>query len=174
MSLSINHVTLAGNLSRDAEYRTSNSGNTVCNFGIAVSKRVKDQAGNWIDEADFFDCVLFGNLGASFQQNESLTKGTPVSLEGRLQLEKWQDKTTGENRTKVSVIANTVIPYSRNQQQQPQNNGYQPPPPQPQYQQQPQYNQNPVNQVVGMMGGQVMPQQGIAGQPQLNNNDIPF
>lgn len=112
MALSINQVTLTGNLVRDAEYRTAASGTTVCTFSIAVSKRVKDQSGNWTDEADFFDCVLFGRLGDAFRENNSLLKGTPVVLDGRLQQERWQNR-EGENRTKVSVIANTVIPYPR-------------------------------------------------------------
>lgn len=112
MALSINHVTLAGNLVRNAEYKTTQSGLTVTTFSIAVSKRTKDSNGNWQNEADFFDCVLFGRLGESFRDNNSLTKGTPVALEGRLQLDRWQNK-EGENRSRVTVIADVLIPYSR-------------------------------------------------------------
>ena len=123
MALSINTVALAGNLSRDAEYIQTQSGTTICKFSVAVSKRVKDSSGNWKDDADFFEIVGFGNLYNSFEKNGSLTKGTPVSISGRLQLERWQNK-QGENRSRVSVIADTVIPFNRNNSGNNSGNNY--------------------------------------------------
>lgn len=171
MSLSINEVMLAGNLTADAEYRTSQSGNTVCNFAIAVSKRVKDNAGNWIDDSDFINCILFGKLGEAFRNNNSLTKGTPVAISGRLTQERWQDKETGKNRSAIKVVADTVIPYQRanNQQQQ-----YNQQPQQSWPTQQQQYNQPPqgFNQPPAGAGYQQYGQ-GIQQAP-ISDKDIPY
>ena len=111
MSLSINQCCIAGNLARDAEHKTSQSGVNICKFSVAVSNRKKVN-GDWANGADFFDVVLFGNLGAKFGEQNSLQKGTPVVVSGRLQLEQWESQDGGK-RSKVSIIADTVIPYGR-------------------------------------------------------------
>lgn len=135
--MSINRVTISGNLARDAELR--NTGNSdVLNFAVAVNERVKNpQTGEWEDRPNFFDCALFGKRGASLHQY--MTKGTKVAIDGRLRQSKWQDK-SGENRYSVSIIVDDVELMSRgngqqNAPQQPappiQQGFYQPPQAQP-------------------------------------------
>lgn len=95
--MNVNIVCLAGNLTRDPEVRTTNSDMSICSFGLAVNERRKEG-----DKAHFFDCKAFGKTAETIAKH--FTKGKPIFLRGRLQLEQWEDK-DGQKRSKVSVIA---------------------------------------------------------------------
>lgn len=100
----INRVMLIGRLTRDAELRyTNNSGNAVCKFSIAVNNR-KKQGDQWVDEAHFFDIVLWGKSGEAISQY--LTKGKQVAIEGELRQNRWEQD--GQQRSKVEINANQV------------------------------------------------------------------
>lgn len=102
----LNHVTLSGNLTRDAELRTTAGGTAVLNFGIAVNESRKDTAtGKWVDEPNFIDCVIYGNRGDSIAQY--MEKGTKVSLVGRLHQSTWETK-DGQKRSKIEVIVDGI------------------------------------------------------------------
>lgn len=102
----LNHVTLSGNLTRDAELRITAGGTAVLNFGIAVNESRKDtSAGKWVDEPNFIDCVIFGNRGDSIAQY--MEKGTKVSLVGRLHQSTWETK-DGQKRSKIEVIVDGI------------------------------------------------------------------
>lgn len=101
---SFNKVILMGNLTRDPEIRRTQSDMAICNISLAVNRRYKDgQTGEWKDEATFVDVTIFGKRGESFAQYHS--KGKPALIEGHLRLDKWQDKETGANRSKLYVVA---------------------------------------------------------------------
>src|SRR4028119_1483291 len=93
-----NKVILAGNLTRDPELRFTNNGIPVCGFGIAVG-RVRSKN----DEVDFFDITAWRELGETVANFKK--KGDPILLEGRLQFRSWEDKDTGQKRSKVDVVA---------------------------------------------------------------------
>ena len=139
--MSINKVFCSGNATRDLELRMTASGNAIGSFGIAVNDRIKNnQTGQWEDRPNFFDCVMFGPRAQSLQQY--LTKGTKVSIEGKLRYNTWQDK-NGQKRSKVEIVVEEIEFMSRFQNQgqgyqQPRQQGYQQQPNQG-YQQEPQY-----------------------------------
>jgi single-strand DNA-binding protein len=99
----INHVTLIGRLTRDAELRYTAGGQAVCKFSIAVNRRRKN-GDQWEDEANFFDIVLWGRQGEAL--NQYLVKGKMIGLEGELRQDRWQQD--GQNRSKVEIVANNL------------------------------------------------------------------
>ena len=99
---SYNKVILMGNLTRKPEVRFTPSGNAICKFGLAVNRRYKDQAGEWKEEATFIDITMWGKRGEAFAKYHD--KGKAAFVEGRLQLSTWQDKQSGEKRSKLEVV----------------------------------------------------------------------
>jgi single-strand DNA-binding protein len=99
-------VTLVGNLTRDPELRQTPGGTSVCQFGVAVGRRYKDNSGQWVDKASFFDVVVWGQQGENCAQY--LSKGREVAVDGRLDQRSW-DAQDGTKRSKVEIIAETVV-----------------------------------------------------------------
>jgi single-strand DNA-binding protein len=99
----VNHVILIGRLTRDAELKYTSGGMAVCKFAIAVNKRRK-QGEQWVDEANFFDIVLWGKSGESL--NQYLVKGKQVAVEGELHQNRWEQD--GQQRSKIDINANNV------------------------------------------------------------------
>lgn len=105
--MSINKVMITGNLTRDAELRTTPSGTSVLNMGVAVNdRRRNNQTNEWEDYANFIDCTMFGRRAEALAQY--LTKGTKVAIEGRLHYSSWEDRNTGQKRSKVDVTVDEV------------------------------------------------------------------
>ena len=103
--MSINKCFLSGRLTKDAELRSTNGGTGLLTFGIAVNDRRKNPNTNeWEDVPNFFDCCVFGNRAGAIAQY--MTKGTLVSIEGRLHWSSWESD--GERRSKVEVIVDEV------------------------------------------------------------------
>lgn len=100
---SLNKVFLMGNLTRDPELRYLPSGQAVCQLRLAVNRRYKTQEGELKDDTCFVDVVIWGRRGEVV--NQYLSKGSPIFVEGRLQLDQWEDKASGEPRSKLQVIA---------------------------------------------------------------------
>lgn len=99
--MSINSVSISGNLTRDAELKVTQGGTPVLSGSIAVNERVKGADGNWTDKTNYVDWVLFGARAekvAGF-----LTKGAKVALYGSLSYSAWTDK-QGNKRSKLEVI----------------------------------------------------------------------
>lgn len=99
----INHVVLVGRLTRDAELKYTTGGQAVCKFSIAVNRRRKS-GDQWVDEANFFDIVLWGRSGESL--NQYLVKGKLIGVEGELRQDRWEQD--GQNRSKVEIVANNI------------------------------------------------------------------
>jgi single-strand DNA-binding protein len=99
----INHVTLIGRLTRDAELKYTSSGQAVCKFSVAVNRR-KKQGEQWVDEPNFFDIVLWGRQGESL--NQYLLKGKQVGIDGELRQDRWEQD--GQNRSRVEIVANNL------------------------------------------------------------------
>jgi single-strand DNA-binding protein len=97
-----NKVLLMGNLTRDIEVRTTAGNQNVANFGLAINRRVKTQTGEQRDETTFVDCEAWGRTAEVMAQY--LSKGRPVFVEGRLKLDTWQDKDSGQNRSKMKIV----------------------------------------------------------------------
>ena len=103
----INRVVLTGNLTRDPELRSTQSGMSVCSLRIASNTRRKNQAtGEWEDKPNFFDVTVWGAQGENCAR--FLAKGRPVALDGRLEWREWEDRETGKKRQSVDIIADSV------------------------------------------------------------------
>ncbi|NJB87054.1 single-strand DNA-binding protein [Lewinella marina] len=97
----INRVTLVGRLGADPEIRTLSSGAMVAKFSMATSESYKDRSGEWQEETQWHDVVVWRNLAERAQQY--LTKGSLVYLDGKLTHRKWQDK-EGNPRKTTEVV----------------------------------------------------------------------
>ena len=100
---SFNKVILMGNLTRDCETRFGGNGTAIVKFGLAVNRRFQDADGNWKDQPTFVDVTIFGKRGEAFARFH--TKGKPAFIEGHLRMDTWDDKATGQKRSKLYVVA---------------------------------------------------------------------
>jgi single-strand DNA-binding protein len=100
---SFNKVILLGNLTRDPQVKYTPSGSAVAEIGLAVNRYWFDkQTNSRREETTFVDVTLWGRDAEV--AGEYLAKGRPVLIEGRLQLDMWDDKTTGQKRSKLRVV----------------------------------------------------------------------
>ncbi len=102
---SFNKVILLGNLTRDPEVRYTPNGSAVASFALAVNRKYK-QGDETKEEVSYIDIVVFGKQAENCGQY--LNKGDGALIEGRLQQRRWDDKETGQKRSKVEVAAQTV------------------------------------------------------------------
>jgi single-strand DNA-binding protein len=100
---SYNRVILIGNLTRDPEVKYLASGTAVAEIGLAVNRQFTDKGSNERkEEVTFVDVTLWGREAEL--AGEYLAKGRPVMIEGRLQMDSWEDKATGQKRSKLKVV----------------------------------------------------------------------
>ena len=104
---SFNRIIIAGNLTRDPEYKQLPSGQGVCRLGLASNRQFKNrQTGTAIQEVCYVDVDVWGPQADSC--NKFLQKGRGVLVEGRLKLDTWQDA-QGQTRSKHSIVADRVV-----------------------------------------------------------------
>jgi single-strand DNA-binding protein len=99
---SYNKVMLIGNLTRDPEVRYTPKGSAVCDIGLAVNRVYTSDSGEKVEEVTFVDVVLWAKMAEL--AGKYLHKGRPVFIEGRLQMDSWEDKQTGQKRTRMRVV----------------------------------------------------------------------
>lgn len=99
----INHVTLVGRLTRDAELKYINTGLAVSKVSLAVNRRKKSGDG-WTEEVNFFDVVIWGKVAESL--NQYLLKGKQIGVEGELRQSRWEQD--GQSRSKVEISATNI------------------------------------------------------------------
>jgi single-strand DNA-binding protein len=104
MATDMNSVTLIGRLTRDAELKYTVNGIAVCKFSIAVNRKKKN-GDEWVDEASFFDIVLWGRQGEAL--NQYLQKGKQIGVAGELRQERWKQQ-DGQKRSRIEVVANNI------------------------------------------------------------------
>ena len=103
--MSINRVIISGNLTRDPELRQTGGGTQVLSFGVAVNDRRRNQqTGEWEDYPNFIDCTMFGARAEALSRY--LSKGTKVSIEGKLRWSQWERD--GQKRSKIEVIVDEL------------------------------------------------------------------
>jgi single-strand DNA-binding protein len=100
---SYNRVLLLGNCTRDPEIRYTPKGTAVAELGLAVNRVFTAENGEKREEVTFVDVTLWGRQAEV--AGEYLKKGRPVFIEGRLQMDTWDDKQTGQKRSKLKVVA---------------------------------------------------------------------
>jgi single-strand DNA-binding protein len=102
----LNKVFIIGNLTRDPELRVTPKGTAICQFGIAVNRQFKDESGATRDETTFIDVEAWGKQGELV--SKYLSKGSLAMVEGRLKLDQWEDKQSGQKRSKLKVVLDNV------------------------------------------------------------------
>ncbi len=103
---SLNRVLLIGNLTRDPEIRYTPKGTTLADIGLAINRIWKNDEGEKQEDTTFVDVTLWGKLAEVAEKY--LKKGEPVLVEGRLQLDSWDDKQTGQKRSRLRVVAENL------------------------------------------------------------------
>jgi single-strand DNA-binding protein len=99
---SYNRVILMGNLTRDPELRYTPKGMAIAKLGLAVNRTWRTETGETKEEVTFVDIDSFGKQAETIAQY--LKKGSPFFMEGRLRLDQWDDKQTGQKRSKLGVV----------------------------------------------------------------------
>lgn len=102
----LNRVLLIGNLTRDPDVRYTPKGTAVADIGLAVNRVFTGEDGEKREEVTYVDVVLWSRLAEIAEQY--LKKGRPVFIEGRLQLDSWDDKQTGQKRSRLRVVAENL------------------------------------------------------------------
>lgn len=104
--MNYNKTQVGGRLTRDPEVKRTNAGTAVAEISIAVNRKWRDPSGNVKEEVDFIDVTLWGKTAELAEKY--LSKGRSVFIDGRLQLETWEDKTTGQKRSKLKVVGEAL------------------------------------------------------------------
>lgn len=102
---SFNSVSLMGNVTRDPELRYTPKGIAVCRVSLAINRRYKLESGEERDEVTYVECDSFSRHAELLAKY--VRKGSPLFLHGRLKLDQWADKTTGEKKTRLGVVVET-------------------------------------------------------------------
>jgi single-strand DNA-binding protein len=102
----VNKVILIGNLTRDPEVKYTPKGSAVTDLGLAVNRTYSTDSGEKREETTFVDVTLWGKTAELAGQY--LAKGRSVYIEGRLQLDSWEDKASGQKRSKLRVVGETM------------------------------------------------------------------
>ena len=97
-----NKVIIIGNLTRDPETRTMPNGTAICKIGLASNRDYMAADGTKRQDAVFVDCDAFGKTAEAMQK--WLKKGRKVLVEGRLKLDQWDDKETGQKRSRMGIV----------------------------------------------------------------------
>ena len=102
MARGFSKAIITGNLTRDPELRTTPSGATVCSFSVAVNRSFRDSTGEQRETVSFLDCSAWGKAGEIIAQYAK--KGTGILVSGRLDQRSWEDKDSGQKRSRVEII----------------------------------------------------------------------
>ena len=102
----LNKVMLIGNLTRDPELRYTPKGTAVADIALAINRVWNNEQNQRQEETTFVDITLWGRQAELAQQY--LTKGRGAYIEGRLQMDTWDDKQTGQKRSKLKVVAESL------------------------------------------------------------------
>ena len=103
---SFNKVILVGNLTRDPELRFATNGKAIAKIGLAVNRVWTTDTGEKKEEVTYVDVDVFGRTAENVGQY--MRKGSSMLIEGRLRLDQWDDKQTGQKRSRLGVIAEIV------------------------------------------------------------------
>lgn len=103
---SYNRVTLVGNLTRQPELRKTKTGASVTDLGLALNRIWNGENGQRQEETTYVDVTVWGRSAENAAQY--LQKGRCILVEGRLQMESWQDKQSGQERHRLKVVADSL------------------------------------------------------------------
>ncbi len=102
----LNKVFLIGTLTRDPEIKYTPKGTCIAEVGLAMNRNWTNDAGQKMEDVTFADVTLWGRVAEIV--GEYCKKGRPLFVEGRLQLDTWDDKQTGQKRSKLKVVGDNI------------------------------------------------------------------
>jgi single-strand DNA-binding protein len=102
----LNKVQLIGNVTRDPEIKYTPKGSAVTDLGIAINRFISSENGEKREETTYVDVTLWGRQAEVAA--EYCKKGRSIYIEGRLQLDSWEDKTSGQKRTRLRVVGENM------------------------------------------------------------------
>lgn len=103
---SLNKVMLIGRLTRDPQIRHTPKGTALAEFSLAVNRSFTTEAGEKREDTTFVDVTVWGRSAETI--GKYLHKGNLAYVEGRLRMETWTDKTSGQNRSKIIILGESV------------------------------------------------------------------
>jgi single-strand DNA-binding protein len=106
MAKGVNKVFILGNVGKDPEIRSTQSGMTIANFTVATADRQKDSQGNWQDKTEWHNLVAFQRTAEIVR--DYVKKGTQLFIEGKIQTRSWDDKESGAKRYKTEILVNEL------------------------------------------------------------------
>lgn len=117
---SFNKVILMGNFTRDPELRFMPNNTEVVDFGLAINDRYLNKTTQqWEDRPNFVDCTAFGRTAENI--NKFFSKGRPIFIEGKLRFEQWDDRQSGQKRSKIKIVVDLWQFVDSDKQQEGQN-----------------------------------------------------
>jgi single-strand DNA-binding protein len=102
MAKGTNKALLLGNVGKDPEIRSTNSGTIVATFSLATADRQKDSSGNWTDRTEWHNLVAFNRTAEVIR--DYVKKGTQLFIEGKIQTRSWDDKVSGERKSRTEIL----------------------------------------------------------------------
>ncbi|MHA2065983.1 MAG: single-stranded DNA-binding protein [Candidatus Thorarchaeota archaeon] len=99
--MNYNRVVFGGNIGNDLELKTTDSGREVLNFRMASNEKFNRANGDRVERTTWVSMVAWGDVAVRIARY--FKKGDPILIEGRLQENRWQDKESGDNRSKLEV-----------------------------------------------------------------------
>lgn len=109
MAISLNRAQILGNVTRDIELRSTPSGQSVTSFGVATNRRYKNRDGEFVEDVQFHEVVVWGKLAEIVSQ--ILRKGSKVYVEGRLQTRTWEAQ-DGSRRKSTEIVMENFVPLT--------------------------------------------------------------
>lgn len=103
--MNVNKVTILGRLTWDPKTEYTPGGTAIVELGVAVNRRIK-QDDEWIDEPTYLTVTLYGKQAEN--AGKYLSKGRAVYIEGRLQMDTWEDQQTGKKRSKLKIVGTNI------------------------------------------------------------------
>ncbi len=154
----LNKVMLIGNVTRDPEIKYTPQGRAVTDLGIAVNRTYTPEGGERREETTYVDITLWGRTAETAA--EYCKKGRSVYIEGRLQLDTWEDKASGQKRSKLRVVGDNYQLLDRRRDGASSGDEG--------------YSERPPRREGGEGGGGFTPGRSQAPQPPIEEDDIPF
>jgi single-strand DNA-binding protein len=107
MAKSINKVILIGNVGKEPEVKYTPSGVALAKFSLATNEKFKDKSGEWQERTEWHNVLAWQRLAEIV--GEYVQKGTKLFIEGRLQTSSWEDRSTGEKKYRVEIVARDIV-----------------------------------------------------------------
>ena len=106
MAKGVNKVILLGNVGKDPEIRATQGGMTIASFSLATADRQKDQSGQYVDKTEWHNIVAFQRTAEVVR--DYVKKGTQIMIEGKIQTRSWDDKESGQKKSRTEILINDL------------------------------------------------------------------